>query len=571
VAGIADQTFDYVIVGGGAAGCVIASRLSERASNRVLLLEAGEDFAPGTEPPEIRDTLAGTAHSNPRFTWTGQKVVFSPRPGNAPDERKRVRYAQGRVIGGGSSVNGMISIRGLPTDYDGWADRGAKGWGWNDVLPYFRKLETDVDFDGPLHGKDGPMTVRRVPEARWPLFTHGFVRAVEAEGYKNLGDKNAVFGDGYFPIAVANAENRRVSTATAYLTAKVRARPNLAVQGETRAEKLLFDGRRVTGVRVRHKGQVADIRAGEVVVASGALHTPALLLRSGIGPAAELARRGIAVVADRPGVGKHLMEHPGVNFGCYMKRDARVLPETRIPMYAGLRWSSGMEGVPRGDMYLIPMNRSFWHAVGERVGLIMLWVNKSYSTGEVRLNAADPMAEPDTDFNMCSDWRDLERLVQGTRLMIKLQRHAALRETVTDVFPISYSDRARRAAVYSRANAIQTWVGGQLMDSSGPLRRWMIKTLVADGPTIDDLENDQSALVAWIKAAAVGHYHASCTCRMGAPDDVGAVTDPSAKVYGVQGLRVGDASLMPAVPCANTNFPTIMVGEKVAATILSEQ
>jgi 5-(hydroxymethyl)furfural/furfural oxidase len=181
------------------------------------------------------------------------------------------------------------------------------------------------------------------------------------------------------------------------------------------------------------------------------------------------------------------------------------------------------------------------------------------------------MAEPDTDFNMCSDWRDLERLVQGTRLMIKLQRHAALRETVTDVFPISYSDRARRAAVYSRANAIQTWVGGQLMDSSGPLRRWMIKTLVADGPTIDDLENDQSALVAWIKAAAVGHYHASCTCRMGAPDDVGAVTDPSAKVYGVQGLRVGDASLMPAVPCANTNFPTIMVGEKVAATILSEQ
>jgi 5-(hydroxymethyl)furfural/furfural oxidase len=566
----AGQRFDYVIVGGGAAGCVVASRLSERPGNRVLLLEAGEDFVPGAEPPEIRDTLAGTAHSNPRFTWTGQKVAFSPRPGNAPDDRRRVRYAQGRVIGGGSSVNGMISIRGLPSDYDGWAERGAAGWAWNDVLPYFKKLETDADFDGPMHGKDGPMTVRRVAADRWPRFTRGFVRAAAEEGWRDLRDKNAMFSDGYFPIAVANAENRRVSAATAYLTAAVRARPNLTILGETRAERLLFDGRRVTGVRVRRSGGNLDIAAGEVIVSSGALHSPALLLRSGIGPAAELAARGVPVVADRPGVGKHLMEHPGVNFGCYLKRPSRVLPETRIPMYAGLRWSSGLEGCPPGDMYLIPMNRSFWHAIGERVGLIMLWVNKSYSTGEVRLDAADPMAEPDVDFNMCSDWRDLERLVIGTRLMIKLQAKAALRDTVHDIFPISYSDRARRAAVYSSYNALQTWVGGQLMDSSGPLRRWMIRNLIADGPTVEDLLADPSALTAWIHATVLGHYHASCSCRMGAPDDPGAVTDPSARVYGVGGLRVADASIMPAVPCANTNFPTIMIGEKVASTILAE-
>jgi 5-(hydroxymethyl)furfural/furfural oxidase len=570
VSDLAGQRFDYVIVGGGAAGCVVASRLSERPGNRVLVLEAGEDFAPGTEPPEIRDTLAGTAHSNPRFTWTGQKVAFSPRPGNAPDDRRRVRYAQGRVIGGGSSVNGMISIRGLPSDYDGWAERGATGWAWSDVLPYFKKLETDVDFDGPMHGKNGPMTVRRVADDRWPRFTQGFVRAAAEEGWRDLRDKNAVFGDGYFPIAVANAENRRVSAATAYLTAAVRARPNLTILGETRAERLLFDGRRVTGVHVRRPGGNFDIEAGEVIVSSGALHSPALLLRSGIGPAAELAARGVPVVADRPGVGKHLMEHPGVNFGCYLKRPSRVLPETRIPMYAGLRWSSGLEGCPAGDMYLIPMNRSFWHAIGERVGLIMLWVNKSYSTGQVRLDAADPMAEPDVDFNMCSDWRDLERLVIGTRLMIKLQAKAALRDTVHDIFPISYSDRARRAAVYSTYNALQTWVGGQLMDSSGPLRRWMIRNLIADGPTVEDLLADPSALTSWIRSTVLGHYHASCSCRMGATDDPGAVTDPSARVYGVEGLRVADASIMPAVPCANTNFPTIMIGEKVASTILAE-
>ncbi len=567
---IGEQKFDYVVVGGGAAGCVVAARLSERPANRVLLVEAGEDFAPGAEPHEIRDTFAGTAHGNPRFTWTGQTVVFTPRPGNAPDNRKRVRYAQGRVIGGGSSVNGMISIRGLPSDYDGWAELGAPGWAWDDVLPYFRKMETDVDYDGELHGADGPMTVRRIFEDRWPGFTRGFIRAAEAQGWRDIGDKNAVFEDGFFPIAVANADGRRVSTATAYLTAAARARPNLEILGEAPAERLLFSGTRVTGLRVRHRGESIDIAAGEVIVSAGALHTPALLLRSGIGPAAELAERGIGVVADRPGVGKHLMEHPGVNFGCYMKREARLPADLRLPMYAGLRWSSGLDGCPAGDMYMIPMNKSFWHAVGQRLGLIMLWVNKSYSTGEVRLDAADPMAPPDVDFNMCSDSRDLDRLVIGTRMMIRLQQSAAIRDTVHDIFPISYSDRARRAAVYTPFNRLQTWIGGQLMDASAPLRRLIIRTLIADGPTIDDLMHDDSTLVAWIRSSVLGHFHASCSCRMGAPDDPGAVCDPSARVYGVSGLRLCDASIMPAVPCANTNFPTIMVAEKIAATILAE-
>ena len=568
---IANQRFDYVIIGGGAAGCVVASRLSERSANRVLLLEAGEDFAPGTEPVELRKLFAGTAHGSTRFTWPGQTVAFSPRPSNAPDDRRRVRFAQGRVIGGGSSVNGMISIRGLPTDYDGWAERGAKGWGWDDVLPYFRKLETDVDFDGPLHGSDGPIVVRRIFADRWPGFTRGFVEAAEEEGWRDIGDKNAVFSDGHFPVAVANTEGERISAATAYLTTEVRSRPNLEILCEARAERLLFSGTRVTGARVHCRGEQFDVQAGEVVVSSGALHSPALLLRSGIGPAAELSDSGIDVVADRPGVGKHLMEHPGVNFGCYVKRDSRHPPDLRLPiMYAGLRWSSGVEGCPDGDMYLIPMNKSFWHAVGERLGLIMMWVNKSYSTGEVRLNGADPQAEPDVDFNMCSDPRDLERLVIGTRLMIRMQAKAALRDTVHDVFPISYSDRARRVAVYNIYNRFQTWVGGQLMDASGPLRRWTIRNLIADGPTVDDLLADESVMVAWIRDTVLGHFHPSCSNRMGAPDDPGAVTDPSARVYGVSGLRICDASIMPAVPCANTVFPTIMVAEKVAATILTE-
>ncbi|MEK9685564.1 MAG: GMC oxidoreductase, partial [Rhodospirillaceae bacterium] len=414
----------------------------------------------------------------------------------------------------------------------------------------------------------GPMGLQRVFEDRWPGFTRGFINAAREDGWKDLKDKNANFEDGYFPIAVAHNDGRRTSTATAYLTREARARKNLTVLGQTRAKKLLLNGKKVIGVEVLGRTGSQEIMSNEVIVSSGALHSPALLLRSGIGPATDLKEYGIPVLVDRPGVGKNLMEHPGVNFGCYMKSNSRLPGDLRLPMYAGLRWSSGIEGCPSGDMYMIPMNKSFWHAIGERIGLIMLWVNKSYSTGEVTLNPNDHMATPLVDFNMVSDERDLERLKIGTRMMIKLSRLSAMREAVDEVFPISYSDRARRYAVYSRWNQFQTWVGGQAMDFSAPLRRILIDRLISDHLSISDLENDESVMVQWIKKTVIGHYHASCSCRMGNENDPLSVTDPNARVYGVQGLRIADASIMPAVPCANTNFPTIMVGEKVAATIL---
>jgi len=563
------RVFDYVIVGGGSAGCALAARLSERSGNDVLLIEAGEDYPPGEEPAELKDSFAATAHSNPRFTWTGLTAAFLPR-GNRPDQRPRRRYTQGRVMGGGSSVNGMVAIRGLPSDYDNWAAQGAAGWDWEGVLPSFRRLESDQDFDGPMHGKDGPIGLRRVPEDRWPGFVRAVIASFEDAGFRRHADQNAIFEDGVYPIAISNINDQRVSTAMAYLTPEVRARKNFSVLSESHAERILFDGRRVTGLRVARRGETVEIAAREVIASSGALHSPALLLRSGIGPAAELSSLGIGVVADRPGVGKHLMEHPGVNFGVYMKRGARLPSDLRRQMFAGLRYSSGLDGCPAADMYMIPTNKAAWHAVGERLGLTMLWVNHSYSTGEVRLTSPDPRAEPDVDFDMCSDRRDMDRLIAGTKMMARLHEHAAVRDVALDIFPVSYSDRARKVAVYSRFNKFQTWLGGQLMDLSGPARRWMIRNLIADGPSLADLATDDRAIEDWIRATVLGHWHASCTCRMGAPDDPGAVTDPSARVYGVSGLRVCDASIMPHVPSANTNIPTIMVGEKVASIMLAE-
>lgn len=568
------NSFDTIIVGGGSAGSVLAQRLSARSGNRVLLCEAGQDTPPDRVPPEIRDSYSGTAYFDPRFHWTELKVTTQVVSHNNPDaDRPPLRkYEQARVLGGGSSINGQLANRGAPTDYDEWAARGAEGWGWEQVLPYFRKVERDLDFDGPYHGREGRIPVRRIPREHWNGHALAVARAFEEAGYAYLPDQNGEFRDGYFPITISNAEESRVSAAIGYLDAETRRRPNLTISTETQVKELIFEGNRCVGVRAMVQGREQEFRAGrEVILSCGAIHSPAHLLRAGIGPAGHLRDMGIAVRANLAGVGQRLMDHPSIALSSFVKRQARVNELTRRHILVGLRYSSHLPETPKGDMFVAVVHKSAWHAVGRQVGSLLVFVNKTYSeSGQVRLAGTDWRTEPTVEFNLLSDRRDLERLMEGFRRMAAIQLSAPVAAVTADPFPASYSDRVRKIGVVNTKNRILTEVISKFLDGPAPLRSWFIDRFVIEGFRFREVMEDEEALEAFIRKATIGVWHASCTCRMGAADDPMAVTDNAGRVRGFAGLRVVDASIFPVVPCANTNFPTLMTAEKIADAILAE-
>jgi 5-(hydroxymethyl)furfural/furfural oxidase len=556
-----DLQFDDVIVGGGSAGCVLANRLSADASRRVLLVEAGGDLPPGTEPAEILDSYPMPLFFGDRYIWPG----LTASAGRSKDGLAVSRaYEQGRVIGGGSSINVQSANRGLPRGYDEWRDLGAAGWGWDDVLPYFRKLETDLDFTGDLHGHDGPVPIRRISQENWPPFGAAVGAAFAASGIPFRRDQNGEFEDGIFPPAFSNRNDRRVSAASAYLDTATRRRANLTIWADTHVEGLVMEGRRAAGVRIMRDGRNVEAHAGRVIVTAGAVQSPAILLRAGIGPAAALRDLDIDVVIDRRGVGRNLRDHPALTFCQFLPRHLRLPMSQRRASFVALRYSSGHDGCDRSDMYLTASARAGWHRLGARLGLYFLWCNRPYSVGQVALASPDPRRRPVVDLNLQDDPRDLERMMAAVRKLFALVVHPSLNDAAEDFFPASFSPRIKRLSQLSRTNALAAIAIGALLDLPAAIRQFSIRQFLLNGADFGKVAENDSALMDFVRRSVFGVWHPSGSCRMGALSDPDVVVDSGGKVIGTENLYVADASIMPRLPTANTNIPTIMIAEKLS-------
>jgi len=531
------ENFDYIVTGAGSAGCVVAARLSESGRHRVLLLEAGgKDRNPWIHIPMGFSRL----FANPSVNW-----MYESEP--EPQLEGRTLYQpRGKVLGGTSSINGMVYIRGNHADYDEWRQRGCTGWDWDSVLPYFRKAEDQQRGPSEFHGTGGPLRVSDQP-TRSELADRVIEAAVQA-GLPANDDFNGAQQEGTGYYQSTTGKSRRWSTATAYLR-PARARANLIVHTNAHATRILFDDGRASGVSYLRNGVACTAHArGEVIVCGGVFNSPQLLQLSGIGPGPLLREMGIEVMRDMPAVGAHLQDHFYVRlaFRCTrpitMNDLANSLPRKAMAalQYAVLRSGPlAANGVtagafarsdPRLERPDLQLSFTAWsYATRDRRGAVAHpFPGFSLSAvhlrpdgrGSVRLKSPDPLAAPAIRFNFLQTRYDVQALTAGMRLARNIARQPALAPYVAEE--------------------------------------------IIPGPAV----NTDAEFEANIRRTAISNLHPVGTCRMG-PDGE-SVVDPRLRVHGVDGLRVVDAAIMPTVPAGNTNAPTIMIAEKASDMILAD-